>query len=70
VTALAVSPDGRLAASASRDQSLRVWSLETGESQVLSGHAHWVTSVAWSPDGAWLCSGSGDRTVCLWRAGE
>jgi WD40 repeat protein len=38
-----VTADGKLAVSASLDQTLKVWDLESGkELQTLTGHRHWV----------------------------
>jgi WD40 repeat protein len=43
VRAVAVSPDGRRAVTASNDRTHKVWELESGrELQTLSGHAGWV----------------------------
>jgi WD40 repeat protein len=47
VTALAVTPDGRLAISASNDKTLKVWNLKSGrELRTLKGHPREVTAVA------------------------
>jgi hypothetical protein len=63
----AVSPDGKLAATGSYDQSIRLWDLSTGkESRILSGHNGPVFDVAFDPTGRLLASASGDRTVKLW----
>ncbi|MFC1806026.1 DUF4062 domain-containing protein [Planctomycetota bacterium] len=46
VTALAVSPDGCLAASASADRTVRLWELSTGQcAHVLAGHLDDVNAV-------------------------
>jgi WD40 repeat protein/energy-coupling factor transporter ATP-binding protein EcfA2 len=58
VTALEVSPDGRLAATATIDlnqfppsSSLRIWDVETGEEPFHLRPRGIVDDVAWSPDG-------------------
>ncbi len=51
------SPDGKLLLSASADQTLRVWSAETGrEEAVLEGHTSAVTAAAFSDDGRIIAS--------------
>ncbi len=65
VRALAVLPDGTLA-SASRDETVRVWDPATGRClRVLEGHTETVQALAVLPDGT-LASASGDRTVRVW----
>ena len=55
-TASLVTPDGRNAVSASKDMTLRLWDLETGQlTRVLKGHNSWVISVAISRDGVMRC---------------
>ncbi len=59
-------PDGARALSWSRDNTLRLWTLATGESQELRGHTGWVDGAVLLPDGARALSWSYDNTLRLW----
>ena len=65
---MAFSPDGKIIASASYDNTVRLWDLKTQKplGEPLTGHSSYVRSVAFSPDGKTLASGSSDNTVRLW----
>ncbi|MGL4552383.1 MAG: WD40 repeat domain-containing protein, partial [Gemmataceae bacterium] len=66
VYGLALSPDGRLAATAGRD-GLRVWEVATGREQKHPAMGqHSCVAVAFSPDGKLIASGDGG-TVTLWE---
>ncbi len=68
VRAVAFSQDGSLLASASYDQTVRLWNPATGqEVQKLEGHTNGVRAVAFSQDGSLLASASYDQTVRLWN---
>lgn len=66
---VAFSPQGKRLASASRDETLKLWDAATGQMLLaLEGHTDTVTSVAFSPDGQRLASASRDKTVRVWDA--
>ena len=56
--------DGRLA-SASSDNTVRIWSLDGVELQILAGHNTPVLWIIQLADGS-IASASYDRTVCIW----
>ena len=67
VNAVAVTPDGNRAISASLDRTLRVWDLESGQSlYTLEGHKSPVLIRSPSPDGERAISASSDRTLRVW----
>lgn len=68
VTDLSFSTGGKLLLSGSRDSTVRLWYLRTGQSQVLCGHQGRVRAVAFSSKVNLLASASPDKTVKLWPA--
>jgi tetratricopeptide (TPR) repeat protein len=67
VLSVAFSPDGKTIASASDDNTVKLWNLAGQELQTLKGHSSSVYSVAFSPDGKTIASASWDNTVKLWN---
>ena len=64
---MALTPDGRLAVSASGDHTLKVWDVASGRAlRTLSGHSGLVDAVALTPDGRLAVSASGDHTLKVW----
>ncbi len=70
INTLAFSPNGKLLASASNDQTARIWDLRDGECRaILKGHTHEnVNSIVFSADGERVVTSSQDKTVRIWSA--
>ncbi|MGH2413558.1 MAG: WD40 repeat domain-containing protein, partial [Microcystaceae cyanobacterium] len=67
VNGVSFSPDGKMLATASNDNTVKLWNPATGqEIKTLTGHTNWVWGVSFSPDGKILASASYDKTVKLW----
>jgi energy-coupling factor transporter ATP-binding protein EcfA2 len=70
VNSVAFSPDGRILATASADQTARLWDISDPHQPIplstLTGHTSYVNSVAFSPDGRILATASADQTARLW----
>ena len=68
VSSVSMTPDGQRAVSASWDEKLRVWNLETGRClRVLEGHTGMVLRVSVTPDGLRAVSASWDNTLRVWE---
>ncbi|EUC26918.1 hypothetical protein COCCADRAFT_31441, partial [Bipolaris zeicola 26-R-13] len=68
VTAVAFSPEGQFIASASGDNTVRLWEVATGTCRsTLEGHSNQIVAVAFSPDGQLVASISQDTTIRLWE---
>ena len=67
IDSVALSPDGNFLASAARDGTARVWSLDSRQELVRLTHAAPVEAVAFSKDGTTLTTGSFDGTARLWE---
>jgi eukaryotic-like serine/threonine-protein kinase len=69
VNAVNWSPDGKLIASGSRDDTARVWNSSTGNTiYTYSSNHSSVFGVVWSPNGQQIASAGADDTVQVWNA--
>jgi WD40 repeat protein len=67
VLAVDISPDSSLIASASIDQTIKLWRHDGTQVTTLNGHSGGVRAVKFSPDGQTIASGDEDGTIKLWK---
>ncbi|MCJ8279742.1 MAG: WD40 repeat domain-containing protein, partial [Rivularia sp. ALOHA_DT_140] len=65
VNSVFFSDDGRLLASGSQDNTIKIWQRDGKLLQTLAGHKEGVFSVIFSPDNQYLIAASFDNTVSL-----
>jgi WD40 repeat protein len=69
ISALAISPSGKMLAAASEDKRISIWDLTTGKSfGCLEGHTDRIPALAWHPSGKFLVSVGWDTTARIWDA--
>ncbi len=67
VNSVAITPDGSTLASASSDQTIKIWDINSGKClNTLQGHTRWINSVNFNANGEILASGSADETIKIW----
>jgi len=66
VTSVAVSPNGQIIVSGSKDKTVRLW--DAGGNSIVQPfrHEESVISIAFSPNGDKIATGSSDGTIRLW----
>lgn len=77
VLCVSYSPCGKIIATGSMDNTIRLWDADSGKSlgKPLIGHSKWISSLAWEPfhlvkpgESPRLVSGSKDSTVRVWNS--
>lgn len=66
VGGVAVSPDGRIAATASDDESVRIWDPTSSQEPVVLKRHDLVNAIAFSPDGRFVATASFDGKARVW----
>jgi eukaryotic-like serine/threonine-protein kinase len=66
IDALAISPDGKLVATAGWDEHVALWTRDGAPGAKLDDHDGRVSALAFSPDGSTLASAGYDHVVRLW----
>ncbi|KAK9475381.1 WD repeat-containing protein 5-like protein, partial [Dipodascopsis tothii] len=69
ITAVKVSPDGTMVATADAAGAVKLWRLAepVAYDATLEGHVQGVNDIAWSPCSGYVASGSDDKTVRIWQ---
>ncbi|MEG3842737.1 WD40 repeat domain-containing protein, partial [Microcoleus sp. herbarium14] len=65
-TSVSFSPTGNAIATASQDDTAKLWDLQGNCLVTFTGHNHWINSVCFSPTGDTIATASNDKTAKLW----
>lgn len=64
VLSVEFSQHNELLASCSKDETVRIWDIDTGRcQQILRGHSRGINDISWSADTRCLCTASDDKTI-------
>ncbi|MBW4679138.1 MAG: hypothetical protein KME19_03350 [Microcoleus vaginatus WJT46-NPBG5] len=64
---ISFSKDTKTVAFASKEDALKIWSIEGILKPTIKGHSDWINSVSFSDNGQTIATASDDRTVKLWN---
>ncbi len=65
--AIALSPDGKILATANRKGQIKLWTLDGQLIKTIPAHNKRIWSVNFSPDGQTIATASADKTIKLWN---
>jgi WD40 repeat protein len=60
------SPDSKMIAATSANNTLKIWDINTKKTQILKGHTNWISDFKFSPINGIIATASRDETVKLW----
>ncbi len=67
ITTIALSPDGKILATAAKDFTIKLWKLPEGRHiRTLTGHTRNILRLQFTPDSEHLISASADMSVRMW----
>lgn len=67
ITAISLSPDGKILATAAKDYAIKLWKLPEGKLlRTLTGHTRSIIRLQFTPNGENLISASADISVRMW----
>ncbi|AFY56498.1 WD40 repeat-containing protein [Rivularia sp. PCC 7116] len=61
------SPDGKIIATANRDNTVTLWTRSGTKSKPLTGHKNALRTVAFSPNGKFIASAGRDKVIKIWN---
>src|SRR6478672_8299122 len=67
IHSISFSHDSQIIASASADNTIKMWKPDGTLLRILSGHTNEVINISFSPDGKIIASASADNTIKLWK---
>ncbi len=67
INSVSFSPDAKILASGSRDSTIKLWNVSTGQLIRTINDSKPIVSVSFSSDGKTLASNSGDKSIKLWN---
>ncbi len=67
IISISFSPDNKFIATTSADQTVRIWTADTGKFvRAFTGHKEQVNSARYSPDGKWIASADAKGCLKIW----
>ncbi|MBD2198235.1 MULTISPECIES: WD40 domain-containing protein [Calothrix] len=67
ITSLSISPKNQIIASASKDNTVKLWQYDGKLLKTFTEHKDNVNSISFTPDGKLIASASDDKTVKIWQ---